>query len=167
MPSVLRVTRVLVDTSVWVAEALRHRPASDDVTAMLRACVMQDVDLLYSPSTIKDLFCVLPRQMRMEAVAEGEEGLPSFKPAAWACVRRVMDLATASPLSVAECEMAWMLRGRHADLEDNLIVATAETAGVDYIVTYDRGLIEHYSPVCVTPAELTCLVEGMPPTSRT
>ena len=53
---------------------------------------------------------------------------------------------------VAECEMARMLGKRMPDLEDNLIIASGETADVDYVVTSDRRMLEAMPEVCLTPA---------------
>ena len=44
-----------------------------------------------------------------------------------------------------------MMRNRFDDFEDNLIVAAANTANVDYIVTSDRKMLEHMPEACITP----------------
>ncbi len=48
--------------------------------------------------------------------------------------------------------MARMLGKRMPDLEDNLIIASGETADVDYVVTRDRRMLEAMPEVCLTPA---------------
>lgn len=60
------------------------------------------------------------------------------------------EIAVAAPLSLPECDLAWMLRGKHGDFEDNLIIAAAETCNADYVVSYDRAMLEHFSPACIT-----------------
>lgn len=48
--------------------------------------------------------------------------------------------------------MARMLGKRMPDLEDNLIIASGDTADVDYVVTSDRRMLETMPEVCLTPA---------------
>ena len=67
--------------------------------------------------------------------------------------RRSFLIAVAAPVSQPECDLAWMLRSTHADLGDNLIIAAAETCNADYVVSYDRAMLEHFSPACVTPEQ--------------
>lgn len=81
-----------------------------------------------------------------------------FGPAAWACIEHMMQVATASPLSLAECEMARMLGKRMPDLEDNLIIASGDTADVDYVITSDRRMLEAMPEVCLTPARALELI---------
>jgi predicted nucleic acid-binding protein len=70
------------------------------------------------------------------------------------------EIAVAAPVSPPEFDLAWTLRSRHADLEDNLIIAAAETCNADYVVSYDRAMLEHFSPVCITP-EQACNLLGI------
>ena len=83
---------------------------------------------------------------------------PWFIPVAWACVRTMTEIAVAAPLSLAECDLAWMLRTKHGDLEDNLVIAAAETCNADYVVSYDRKMLEHFSPACITPEQASHLL---------
>lgn len=51
-----------------------------------------------------------------------------------------------------------MLRTKHGDLEDNLVIAAAETCNADYVVSYDREMREHFSPTCITPEQANHLL---------
>ncbi len=62
-------------------------------------------------------------------------------------------------LSLGECELARMMRSRFDDFEDNLIVAAANTANADHIVTNDRGMLERMPKACITPERAVELVE--------
>ncbi len=162
MGGLFKPSKVLIDTNVWLGFFLGHDPCCRDVKAMLDSCCRHGVELFYAPAALKDLFYLLPRSMRRELVEEqgldaGTGGV-SFKPAAQAAVRFVMDLASAAPQTSAECELGWMLRNTHDDFEDNLMMATAETCGADYVVTYDGKLTSHFSPVCLRPEELSSLL---------
>ena len=159
MATLLHPSSVLVDTCVWVAYLMGVQPQCAEATQLFEACALNDVTLLYAPTTLKDVFYIVPRQARRDALAAGEDvdGV-SFVPLAWAAVRKITEIAVAAPQALSECELAWTLRSRHADFEDNLVVAAAETCGADYVVTYDQAFISHYTPVCVTPGQLLALL---------
>lgn len=149
----LDAKRFLVDTNVWIDYFMASEPHGKEVLAFFEAVDQRGGTLLYAPTTLKDVFLLVPRILRREAQAAGElEGI-SFAPAAWACVRSMTEIAAAAPLTLPECDLAWMLRTRHPDLEDNLIIAAAETCNADYVVSYDRDLLEHFSPACITPEQ--------------
>lgn len=168
MPSLLNPSKVLVDTNVWLGYLVGEEPVCSEVKRMLEACCRHDVELFYAPTTLKDLFYLLPRVVkRRDAQTETDSAADvSLLPAAWACVRLVADLATAAPLTSVECELGWTLRGTHSDLEDNLVVAAAETCGAAYLVTYDKALSRHYAPACIQPEQLARLLESSASLSR-
>ena len=106
------------------------------------------IDLLYAPTTAKDVFYILPRRL----ARRNANGINvSFASASWACIEHMMQLA--------ECEMARMLGKRMPDLEDNLIIASGETADVDYVVTSDRRMLEAMPEVCLTPVRALEMIE--------
>lgn len=145
----IEAKRLLVDTNVWLDYYLQEG-AFDNVRRLVELAEAGKIDLLYAPTTAKDVFYILPRRLARRNV----NGInASFGPAAWACVEHMMQVATASPLSMAECEMA-----RMPDLEDNLIIASGDTADVDYVVTSDRRMLETMPEVCLTPARALELI---------
>ena len=146
--------RLLVDTNVWLDYYLQEG-AFGEATRLVELAEAGKIDLLYAPTTAKDLFYILPRRLARRNV-NGDNA--SFIPAAWACIEHMMQVATASPLSLAECEMARMLGKHMPDLEDNLIIASGDTADVDYVVTSDRRMLEVMPEVCLTPARALELI---------
>jgi predicted nucleic acid-binding protein len=150
----------LVDTNVWIDYFMATEPHGKEVLAFFEAVDQRGGTLLYTPTTLKDVFFLIPRILRREAQAAGKPDNTSFAPAAWACVRTMTEIAVAAPVSPPEFDLAWTLRSRHADLEDNLIIAAAETCNADYVVSYDRAMLEHFSPVCITP-EQACNLLGI------
>jgi len=172
-----RSRMVLVDTNVWLNYFLGVEPFCSEATSMLAACIRADGNLLYTPTAAHDIFYLVQRVLRRREreelqsargkVVPGEchtsdrrvLSVRSYAPAAWGCVERMMEIAHASPLSFAECELARQLRSRHGDFEDNLVIASAETCDVDYIATFDKDLIRHFAPVCVRPREVTRALE--------
>ena len=139
----IEAKHLLVDTNVWLDYYLQEGKR------LVELAEAGKIDLLYAPTTAKDVFYILPRRL----ARRNANGINvSFASASWACIEHMMQVATASPLSLAECEMARMLGKRMPDLEDNLIIASGETADVDYVVTSDRRMLEAMPEVCLTPA---------------
>ena len=163
MSSLLSPKLLLVDTCAWIPYLVGEEPGYAEVRELFEECVRRDVTLLYTPTTLKDVFYIVPRRLRRAAIEAGEdvEGL-SFAPAAWACARTMTDIAVAVPQALPECDLAWMLRNEHDDFEDSLILACAETCGADFVVTYDKLLLERFSPACVTPAQASSLLRKSP-----
>ena len=148
----------LVDTNVWIDYFMASEPYYEAVLSFFEAVDRCGGTLLFAPTTLKDVFFLVPRILRREALAAGQLEETSFGPVAWACVQTMTEIAAAAPLSLPECDLAWMLRARHKDLEDNLVIAAAETCNADYVVSYDRELIEHFSPACITPEQANNLL---------
>lgn len=152
----------LVDTNVWIDYFMASEPHYKAVLSFFEAVDQRGGTLLYAPTTLKDVFFLIPRILRREAIAAGEIEETSFAPAAWACVRTMTEIAVAAPLSLPECDLAWMLRTTHGDLEDNLVIAAAETCNADYVVSYDRDMLEDFSPACITPEQANQLLRIRP-----
>ena len=152
----------LVDTNVWIDYFMASEPHYKAVLSFFEAVDQRGGTLLYAPTTLKDVFFLIPRILRREAIAAGEIEETSFAPAAWACVRTMTEIAVAAPLSLPECDLAWMLRTTHGDLEDNLVIAAAETCNADYVISYDRAMLEHFSPACITPEQANKLLSIRP-----
>lgn len=154
-----RPDSLLIDTNVWIDFFLGSEPFCWEAYRLFEVADDRRVTLLYAPTTIKDVFYTIPRRMRLAAQGDGGDKGVSYLPAAWACVRKMTEIAVAAPQSLAECDMAWMLRTTHGDFEDNLLMATAETCNADYVVTYDKRLLERFAPACATPGQVLRLLE--------
>lgn len=149
----------LIDTNVWMNYFLREGSTFEECRQLFQRAVENDRPLLVSPTTLKDLFYLIPRRFR-RVDAFDQKSAASYTPAAWACVEFILEIATLSPLSITECTIAHMLRNQFSDFEDNLILATAQSARADYIVTYDERLIATFPEACIKPARalelMTC-----------
>lgn len=172
----MRVRSLLLDTNVWLDYFLGEGPCVDAIKRLVRMGAQDRLALLYAPTTAKDLFYLIPRRLRRSVVAmDAPSALDSsassasrgrtdvgsvggaaaeemsLAPVAWACIDVMMDLAIAAPQSLAECELARMMKAKFGDFEDNLIIAAAETAKADYIVTSDKELLRLAPEICITP----------------
>lgn len=163
MSGFFKTRRLLVDTCVWLMYYVGDDEAKQrSIRELFLDCGKAGIELLYAPSTLKDVFYMLPLRLKRKLSLEGETVADaSYGTVAWGCVRQMMDMATAGPLSLSECELAWMLRKTHGDLGANLVVACAETSEADYIVTYDKRIIDRYGPVCVTPEQALGLLSPL------
>lgn len=149
---------LLVDTNVWIDYFMKYEPTCHDCAGIVEAAADDRIGLLVAPTTLKDIFYIIPRQLRRENT-DGAAADTSFKPAAWACIEFILSVATPAPQSAAECELARALRNTFDDLENSLILAAAETADADYIVTSDQQLLSSYPEVFVTPKRALELIE--------
>lgn len=158
----MRVTskhlRLLIDTNVWLDYFMRSGGAQGTCERLFEAAVEAEADLLVSPTTLKDVFYLIQRRFKRQDTLEGKTGT-SYEPAAWACIEFMLEIATPSPLSLVECSMARTLHGKFGDYEDNLILATGESAQADYIVTSDNPLLARFPEACITPVRAIELLE--------
>ena len=103
----MRPRALLLDTNVWIAHLLAQEPHARELQQLVEAAIAADVALLYTPSSLKDVFFIIPRALRREAMALGKDHRDrSFTPAAWACVRAITEMGVAATQALPECEMA-------------------------------------------------------------
>lgn len=149
----LRPRLFVVDTNVWIDYLLGNEPFCTSIVRFSEEAVSRDASLLYAPTTLKDVYYIGPRELRCRSSLEDKHAPSALNRIAWACVESINSIATAAPQSKPEYNLAWMLRHKHGDLEDNLVMTAAETCDANYVVTYDQQLITHFSPVCITPEQ--------------
>lgn len=151
---------LLIDTNVWISYYLGVEREAEEIMRLFMRMDQLGGTLAYAPTTLKDVFYIVSRRVRTQLLSAGEDiSNKSFASVGWACVRNMTEVATAAPLSLPECDLAWMLRTRHGDFEDNLVIAAAETCNADYVVTYDKELLERFAPACITPSQALRLLE--------
>lgn len=93
----IEAKHLLVDTNVWLDYYLQEG-AFDEAKRLVELAEAGKIDLLYAPTTAKDVFYILPRRLARRN-ANGMN-VP-FASASWACIEHMMQVATASPLSLA------------------------------------------------------------------
>lgn len=151
------IDTLLLDTNIWIDYFLNNGDSVPAIDRLLELGDSNRLTLCYAPTTAKDVFFILPRRLRLMD-AQGRSA-QSYLPAAWACLDYMSEHATCATLSLGECQLARMMRRRFDDFEDNLIVAAANTANADYIVTNDRGMLERMPEACITPGRAVELAE--------
>ncbi len=145
---ITKIASLLLDTNVWLDYFMGEGPCLGEISQLIARGQTNALTLLYAPTTAKDLFYLIPRRLRLRG---GSDGV-SYVPAARACLERMMEIAVAAPLSFPECELARMLNKKFPDFEDNLILAAAQAAQADFIVTQDKAFLAQAPEACITPA---------------
>ena len=82
-----------------------------------------------------------------------EESALAVNEISWACLSQIQGMSIVLNLGFAEHLEASALRSKNPDYEDNLLLATAQNAKVDYIITKDKGLLANDVVPAITPAE--------------
>lgn len=149
---------MLVDTNVWLdyflARSERHRTVNE---FLARALDREDIVLYVASLSLKDLAHLLASQMKLDARRAGKavtgDVAAAARKVAWACVRNVLERAIVVPVGHTEVLGAFTLRHLHDNLEDDLILATAESINADAVLTHDARLAQHAGAYCITAEE--------------
>jgi predicted nucleic acid-binding protein len=160
MAMLLQNKRLLLDTNVWIAYFLGTESAKqDEATELINACIEARIELYFAATSIKDVFYIVPRELRRMERRGAPETSPDARAAvAWGCVQFMREVAHTATLCEAECSLATMMRSLNGDFEDNMIVAAAETCNADYVVTYDEGLAAAFPAACIKPAQALTVI---------
>ena len=150
----MRASRLLLDTNVWLDYFHGVGPGVAAIEEIVSRGLKGKAHLLYAPTSAN----LISRRLR-QIDARGSSSSASFAAAAWACVRRMMEVADAAPHSYSECELACLLRSNFDDFEDNFIIAAAEAAKADYVVTSDRLFLQALPEDCITPDRAVTLLD--------
>ena len=149
---------LLIDTNVWLDYFLSRSTRHPSVNAFIAGAIGREDIILYAASlSLKDLAYQLVNLMKKDARDAEEPITPEVAAAArevsWACVRDVLGKALVAPVGNAEVLGAFTLRHLHDDLEDDLMLATAESIDADALVTHDAALLKYAEDLCITTEE--------------
>ena len=152
---------LLLDTNVWLDNYIPTRPGHETARRLLRHARDNDVRLVYAVGTIKDVFYLVASHFKNDVRASGStvgeaEALVA-KELAWSCIDNMRELACAVGADESDVWLASKYRSLHEDLEDNLVLAAAERAGVAYLVTNDQTLIGKSTVAALAPADWLAL----------
>ncbi|MBP3866722.1 MAG: hypothetical protein J6D25_02805, partial [Eggerthellaceae bacterium] len=122
------------------------------------------VELAYPVHILKDVFYLVQRGMKSQARLHGsctEQGFLAIRRAAWGCIENMREHATAIGADESDAWLACKYRPLSEDLEDNFVLAAAERAKADFIVTGDEGLIRKATVVAYTPQDALKYLEAI------
>ncbi len=136
---------LVLDTNVWLDDVIVWRAGHQSARRLIAHARAHGIDLVYAITTVKDVYYIAAQQLKKYArEVQGtltDDGAMAAIDSAWDIVEGMGDIATPIGMDAADVWMARKLRTVHNDLEDNLIIAAAERADADYVVTSDRQLL--------------------------
>lgn len=157
-------SKLLLDSNIWVDMFVEGRPGRRDALRLVNWAAKQEAALLYAASSIKDAYCLIGSREKQKVRDEGREVTRAAADAideyAWGCVRLMEELATVVPLDQSDIWIATKYRAIHPDFEDDLVLAAAERAKPDFLVTNDEALIRHAPVAALTAREVLALVSA-------
>ena len=155
----------LVDTNVWLDNYLGFRPDHRASCEFLDEAIGRHAVLCHAATTAKDVHFFtsqLAKKMLRESGLEINEATArAMNETAWAHLENMNELSTLVGLDLSDFWIAGKLRDFNEDIEDNLIMAAAERAGADYIVTRDKGLLRKSTVSALAPEDATALLRAM------
>ncbi len=154
---------LLLDTCVWLDNYLGSRPGSVAAHGLIVEALKRDISLMYAVTTVKDFHYIVAQTLKRERRRAGEEvteeAAGADNQAAWACVENMRGIATAVGMDASDVWLAEKYRTLHRDIEDNLVIAAAQRANADILVTDDHELIRHAPVAAMTPEDALKLLE--------
>ena len=156
--------KVMLDTNVIIDYLMGRAPGCDDCARLIAMHYAGKHAVCVSALSLKDAYYLVSMQLkRMERKASGalsEDMAQAANQVAWSCIRQLIESTLVLPTGRAESLQALVLRSAHSDFEDDLIVATALSADIDYLVSNDADLIQHAPIACLSSADAVALLEA-------
>lgn len=151
-----RFSSIVIDTNVWLDYYLGFREGNRDACELLTVANRAGVNLLCAVTTTKDLFYLIAADFKRDWRRRhdgqlDENGIATARETAWACLKHLECVATAVGCDQSDIWLARAQRVLHDNFEDNLVIAAAQRAHADCLVTNDQELLRR-SPV----AALSC-----------
>lgn len=138
---------ILLDTNIWLDHFLGWREGSRQATQLFNLAFDKNCTLSYAVSSLKDVYYLVSSEQkrveRREVGALSDSAAAAANAAAWGCITNMQEIACAIPIDLPDVWMASKQRVIHSDFEDDLLIAAAKRAQVDYLVTNDERLLRH------------------------
>lgn len=159
--------RFLVDTNIWLDYFLPFRSKHSLAFQFLDAAISLKVQLFHAATTAKDVhyfvYAFLKKAARKDNQEITKDFLASAQELAWANLEQMEELSTLVGMDRSDYWIAKKLRPFNSDIEDNLIMAAAERAQVNYLVTNDKGLLRKSTVTTLTPEDAIELLKALTP----
>ena len=133
---------VVVDTNVWLDNYLADRPHAARSREFVLQARKRGVQLAYPVHCLNDIFLLIQAHLKRLARENGElsdADALAIREIAWACIENMREFATAVGADEADAWKACKYRRLTNDLEDNFVLAAAERASADFLVTNDQA----------------------------
>ena len=153
---------ILVDTNVWLDNYIGGRPGSTAARHFIDIARTFGAHLTYPVHCLNDFYYLvqadLKKNTRRNTGISENEAL-AIRETAWACVEHLRMLATAIAADESDAWLACKYRSLTNDLEDNFVLAAAERAAVDFIVTNDQQLLRKATVNAYTPEDAVLVLQ--------
>ena len=154
--------KILLDTNVLVDYYLGREPSCSACVDIMN--LAHDRHLLcVAALSLKDVYylvgATLKRLQRAERGTLDDADAHACNEIAWSCVRHAMDATMVVNTGNKECLDAFVLRALHDDFEDNLVAASARSAGANFIVTSDERLRAQSPIAALLPQDMAKLLQ--------
>jgi len=154
---------ILLDVNVLIDNYLSGRRHGEASRRLIDACRLAGIDMVYSASSVQNVFYVvtstLKRAIREEGREVSETDARAISRIAWECVDNLEEIG--APVGVDASDL-WLARKHcilHADFEDDLVIASCLRAKVDYLVTNDEALLKKAPVAALTSADMLSLLK--------
>lgn len=155
----------LVDTSVWLDNYLSFRPDHRASREFLDEALERGAALCHAATTAKDVHFFTCSFLKKAAREKGEKVDEAFALAAnrlaWASLANMNEMSTLVGLDLSDFWLASKLSAFNGDIEDNLVMACAERAKADYVVTRDKGLLKRSTVCALEPEDAAALLRAL------
>ena len=153
----------LLDTNIWLDCYDHNRLGHADALALINELEKREFTIAYASTSAKDMFYVLGSTMKQEAREHCSEltqvHAQAIQAATWGCLRNMIAMAVAVPISEPQIWLAEHMHALHGDFEDNLILAAVETSKADYFVTNDMTLLGKSACPAFTCADMLAFLQ--------
>lgn len=155
---------ILVDTNVWLDNYLGFRKGNAAAMRFIAEARRRGASLVYPVGALQDVFALLVIELKRAARLSNpdrpvvERDVQAFRRIAWACVDNMREFAVSIGADEADVWLASKYRRLTWDLEDNMVLAAAERAKADYLVTNDKALIGKSTVAALTPDDMAVLL---------
>ena len=154
--------KILFDTNALVDFLLGREPGCSACKQIIAMCDDGRHALYAASPSVKDAYYLvrsgLKRAERAETGSVGDMQANAIAEVAWACAQQLIRTFLVVPVGRGECLDALTMRVLHDDFEDDLVLAAARKAEVDFLVTSDQNLMKHAPVACLAPADLAALL---------
>ena len=157
---------ILIDTNVWLDNCLCDRPGSKASREFLDLARANGAQLTYAVHCLADFFFLVQNHLKREVRKNGpltDANALAINKIAWSCVDNLRETATAIAADESDAWRACKYRSLSNDLEDNFVLAAAERANVDFIVTNDQQLLRKATVKAYTPEDATLVLQVTKP----
>ena len=131
------MSRVMVDTSVWVDVILNRPDFVEESKGAIMACLEEGDEVLVAATSLKDIFYFAERSAGADA--------------AYRAVELVLDIATPAQVDTLVCRSALSLE--RPDYENGIVAACMSAEKADAIVTRDADSFNELAMPKYSPDE--------------